>query len=96
MNKPPGSLLHPEGAPALNGLALNDQQAVALQTVDLYSAGDADDGGLIFAGGEVTGLLGGSWAGPIGPVADEESGIEDLEQEGGQGQVSLVRGESPP
>jgi hypothetical protein len=79
-----------------NGLALNDQQAVALQTVDLYSAGDADDGGLIFAGGEVAGLLGGSWAGPIGPVADEESGIEDLEQEGGQGQVSLVRGESPP
>jgi hypothetical protein len=81
---------------AVNGLALNDQQAVALQTVDLYSAGDADDGGLIFAGGEVAGLLGGSWAGPIGPVADEESGIEDLEQEGGQGQVSLVRGESPP
>src|SRR4051794_14761817 len=81
---------------APNGLALNDQQAVALQTVDLYSAGDADDGGLIFAGGEVPGLLGGSGAGPMGPVADEESGIEDLEQEGGQGQVSLVRGESPP
>ena len=39
---------------------------------------------------------GGSWAGPVGPVADEESRVEDLEQEGGQGQVSLVRGENPP
>jgi hypothetical protein len=72
-----------------NGLASNDQQAVALQAVDLYSAGDADDGGLIFAGGEVASLLGGSWAGPIGPVADEESEIEDLEQEGGQGRVGF-------
>ena len=66
------------------------------EAVDLEAAGDPDDAGLIFAGGEVAGLLGGSWAGPIGPVADEESGIEDLEQEGGQGQVSPVRGESPP
>ena len=64
--------------------------------MDLEVAGDADDAGLIFAGGEVAGLLGGSRAGPVGPVADEESRVEDLEQEGGQGQVSLVRGGNPP
>ena len=66
------------------------------EAVDLEASGDADDAGLIFAGGEVAGLLGGSGAGPAGPVADEESRVEDLEQEGGQGQVSLVRGEIPP
>jgi hypothetical protein len=51
---------------------------------------------LIFAGGEVAGLLGGAWAGPVGAVADEEARIEDLEQEGGDDQVKIVRGESPP
>ena len=66
------------------------------EAVELDAAGDADDAGLIFAGGEVAGFLGGSWAGPVGSVADEESGVEDLEQEGGQGQVKFVRGESPP
>ena len=66
------------------------------EAVDLDASGDADDAGLIFAGGEVAGLLGGSWAGPVGPVADEEGRVEELEQEGGQGQVKFVRGESPP
>jgi len=56
-----------------------------LEAVDLDAAGDADDAALIFAGGEVAGLLGGPCAGPVGSVADEESGVEDLEQEGGQG-----------
>jgi hypothetical protein len=79
-----------------NGLVLSDQQAVALQAVDLDAAGDPDDAGLIFAGGEVAGLLGGSWTGPVRSVADEKSGVEDLEQEGGQGQVKILRGESPP
>ena len=65
------------------------------EAVDLETSGDADDAGLIFAGGEVAGLLGGPWAGPVGAVADEEVWVEDLEQEGGQGQVSLVRGEIP-
>jgi hypothetical protein len=51
---------------------------------------------LIFAGGEVAGLLGRSWAGPVGPVADEEVRVEDLEQEGGDGQVKILRGENPP
>src|SRR4051812_25263370 len=66
------------------------------EAVDLEAAGDADDAGLIFAGGEVAGLLGGAGAGPVGPVADEESGVEDLEQERGQGQVKILRGKSPP
>ena len=66
------------------------------EAVDLEASGDADDAGLIFAGGEVAGFLGGSWAGPVGSVADEESGVEDLEQERGQGQVKILRGESPP
>jgi hypothetical protein len=66
------------------------------EAVDLDASGDADDAGLIFAGGEVAGLLGGPWAGPVGPVADEESRVEDLEQEGGQGQVKILRGENPP
>jgi hypothetical protein len=64
--------------------------------VDLEASGDVDDAGLIFAGGEVAGLLGGPWAGSVGPVADEETRVEDLEQEGGQGQVTFVRGENPP
>jgi hypothetical protein len=51
---------------------------------------------LIFAGGEVAGLLGRAWAGPVGPVADEEVRVEDLEQEGGDGQVKILRGKSPP
>ena len=62
----------------------------------LEAAGDPDDAGSIFAGGEVAGLLGGSWAGPVGAVADEEARVEDLEQEGGQGQVKILRGKSPP
>ena len=79
-----------------NVLALGDQHVVAVQAVDLQSAGDADDGGAVLAGGKVAGLLGGSWAGPLGAVADEESRVEDLEQERGQGQVKILRGKSPP
>ena len=67
-----------------------------LEAVDLDATGDADHAGLIFAGGEVAGFLGGSWAGPVGPFADEEGRVEDLEQEGGDGQVKILRGESPP
>ena len=67
-----------------------------LEAVDLQSAGDPDDAGLIFAGGEVAGLLGRAWAGPVGPVAHDEARVDDLEQEGGDGQVKILRGESPP
>jgi hypothetical protein len=66
------------------------------EAVDLDAADDPEDAGLFFAGGEVAGLLGGSWAGPVGPVADEEGWVEDLEQEDGEGQVKILRGESPP
>jgi hypothetical protein len=58
--------------------------------------GDPDDAGLVFAGGEVAGLLGGAGAGPVGAVADEEVWVEDLQEKGGDGQVRLVRGENPP
>ena len=64
--------------------------------MDLEASGDADDAGLIFAGGEVAGLLGGSGADPVGAVADEETQVEDLEQERGQRQVKILRGKSPP
>src|SRR3954453_5152206 len=64
------------------------------EAVDLEASGDADDAGLIFAGGEVAGLFGGAGAGLVGGVADEESGVEDLEQERGQGQVKILRGKS--
>jgi len=46
---------------------------------------------LIFSGGEVAGLLGGSWAGPVGAGADEEVRVEDFQQEGGDGQVKILR-----
>ena len=63
--------------------------------MDLEAAGDPDDGGAVLTGGKVAGLLGGSWAGPVGAGADEEARVEDLEQEGGEGQVKILRGESP-
>jgi hypothetical protein len=66
------------------------------EAVEFDPSGDVDDAGLIFAGGEVAGFLRGPRAGPVGAVADEERRVEDLEQEGGQGQVSLVRGGNPP
>ena len=66
------------------------------EAVDLEASGDTDDARLIFAGGEVAGLLGGPWAGPVGAVTDEEARVEDLEQERGQGQVKILRGKSPP
>jgi hypothetical protein len=77
-------------------MALRLARGPGSEAVELDASGDVDDAGLIFAGGEVAGLLGGSRAGPIGPVADEESGVENLEQEGSQGQVKILRGESPP
>ena len=67
-----------------------------LEAVDLDATGDADHAGLIFAGGEVTGLLGGSWTGPVGALPHEGARVEDLEQEGGDGQVKILRGENLP
>ena len=77
-----------------NGLVLRCSSR--LEAVDLDASVDPDDAGLIFAGGEVAGLLGGPRAGTVGTPADEEAWVEDLEQECGQGQLSLVRGGNPP
>lgn len=78
-------------------MALLSGELPGAEQVELDCAGDFGDAGLTWlAGGEVAGLLGGSWAGPVGPVADEEGRVEDLEQEGGDGQVKILRGESPP
>ena len=57
---------------------------------------DVGDAGLAWlAGGEVAGLLGFPRAGPVGAVADEEAGHEDLQQERGEGEFWLVRGKKP-
>jgi hypothetical protein len=75
--------------PGGNGLALRER--LAAEAVELDTSGDVDDAGLIFAGGEVAGFLGSSWAGPVGTVADEEVRVKDLQQEGGDGQVKVLR-----
>ena len=95
MSRPTSFLADPKhssmGQRAPNGLVLAWSEAV-----ELDSSCDVDHAGLVFAGGEVAGFLGGPGAGPVGAVADEEPRVQDLEQEGGQGQVKLVRGGNPP
>ena len=67
------------------------------EAVKFDSAGDVGHTWLVvLAPGEVAGLFRLAGAGPAGAVADQESWVEDLQQEGGQGQVKLVRGEKPP
>jgi len=73
-------------------MALHLARSADLEAVELEPSGDVDDAGLVFAGGEVAGLLRGPGAGSVGAVADEEPWVEDLEEEGGDGQVKLVRG----
>lgn len=68
-----------------------------LEAVEFDSAGDVGHTWLVVpAPGEVAGLPGLAGAGPAGAVTDEELRVEDLQQEGGQRQVKLVRGEKPP
>ncbi len=70
--------------------------APRFEAVEFDSPGDGCHAGLAgLAGGEVAGLLAHAGAGPAGAVADEEPRVEDLQQERGQGQVKLVRGEKP-
>jgi hypothetical protein len=65
--------------------------------VELDPAGDGCHAGLAgLARGEVAGLLALARAGPARAVAYEEPRVEDLQQERGQRQVKLVRGEKPP
>ena len=51
---------------------------------------------LVPAPGEVAGLLRLAGAGPAGTVTHVVPGVQDLQQEGGQREVKLVRGERPP
>lgn len=47
------------------------------------------------AGGEVAGLLGFPGTVALGPVTDGGVWDEDLQQERGEGEICLVRGEKP-
>src|SRR6266496_55634 len=63
------------------------------QAVEFDSAGDVGHAWLaVPAPGEIAGLLRLARAGPAGAVTHVEPGVEDLQQEGGQRQVKLVRG----
>jgi hypothetical protein len=71
--------------------------AQRIEEVELDSPGDVGHTWLVVpAPGEVAGLLGLARAGPARAVADVEPGVEDLQQEGRQRQVKLVRGGNPP
>jgi hypothetical protein len=50
-----------------------------VKAVELQSAGDPHDAGLVFSGGEVTGFLGGMGTGAVGSVADVGVWVADLE-----------------
>src|SRR5262245_28791394 len=89
-------------APPLTGRRLRPERAMALllgdlpgvERVELDPAGDAGHAGLAgLAGGEVAGLLGLARAGAVRAVVDGEARHEDLQQERGEGEISLVRGE---
>jgi len=78
--------------PGPNGLALSDH--VRAEQVELDFPDDVGDARLTgLAGREVAGFLGLAGTGPVRAVAGEGSGGKDLEQERGDGQVALVRGE---
>jgi hypothetical protein len=65
--------------------------------MEFDSSGDVAHAGFAgLAGGKVAGFLGFAGAGAVGPVSDEGGWLKDLQQESGQGQVKLVRGENPP
>jgi hypothetical protein len=67
-----------------------------IEQVELDPAGNSGNAVLAgFAGGEVAGLLGLPRAGPVRAVAGKEAGHEDRQQERGEGEVGLVRGEKP-
>ena len=76
-------------------LSLVDSQV--FEAVEFDSPGDVGHTWLVvLAPGEVAGLFRLAGTGPAGAVADGELRFEDLHQEGGQGQVQLVRGGKPP
>jgi hypothetical protein len=68
-----------------------------VEAVEFETSGHVDDTGFAgLAGGKVAGLLGLAGAAAVGAIPDVAGGGEDLQQEGGQGQVKPVRGETPP
>jgi hypothetical protein len=76
IGEPPFALYEAGDQP--NGLALDDLPWV--EQVELDFPDDVGDAGLAgLASGEVVGFLGFPWAGPVGAVADEESGHEDFQ-----------------
>src|SRR6266581_7555081 len=79
---------------AVNGLALSDQ--VWAEQVELESPDDVGDARLAgSAGREVAGFLGLAGAGPVRAVPGEGARGEDLEQERGEREISLLRGKKP-
>ncbi len=77
-----------------NGLALSDH--VRAEQVELDFPDDVGDARLAgLAGGEVAGFLGLARAGPVRAVAGEGARGEDLEQERGEREIGLLRGEKP-
>ena len=84
--------------PVLAGpMALPLGTSLVFEAVEFDSAGDVGHAWLVIpAPGEIAGLFRLAGAGPAGAVADVEPRVEDLQQEGGQRQVKLVRGEKPP
>ena len=78
----------------VNGLALSDQ--VWAEQVELESPDDVGDARLAgSAGREVAGFLGLAGAGPVRAVPGEGARGEDLEQERGEREISLLRGKKP-
>jgi len=79
---------------APNGLALGDHPGFEQVELDVpLHVGDGGFAGL--AGGEVAGFPGFAGAVALGAVTDGEAGLEDLQQERGEGEVPLVRGKKP-
>jgi hypothetical protein len=94
-----GFPVRPLSGPRLRGpgpMALPLGDLPWIEQVELDSAGDVGNAGLArLAGGEVAGFLGFPRASAVGAAADGEAGDEDLEQECGEGEFLLVRGEKP-
>jgi hypothetical protein len=67
------------------------------EAVEFDAAGDVGHAWLVVpTPGEVAGLFRLAGTGPAGTVTHVEARVEDLQQEGSQGDVKLVRGGKPP
>ena len=78
-----------------NGFALSNH--VRAEQVELDFPDDVGDARLAgLAGREVAGFLGLAGAGPVRAVPGEAAGCQDLEQERGEREISLLRGKKPP